>query len=319
MAVLVGIDEAGFGPILGPLVVSSSTFSLPREMLKEDMWSILTKSLAPKRTRLVGRLLICDSKKAYSKSTGIKHLERTVLACLEALGKSPNTLADILTILCPTCLSRLSSYPWYQNITDRQLSQKTTDIKIASGALTNDMTSKSIKLLNIRSDCLDVAHYNKMVDAVKNKANVLFTSTSGLIKVAFDTYGCDDLQIIVDRQGGRTHYRDPLLRMFPHTELTILSENQTNSSYQLTYGDKTMRIHFTVGGDKRFLPVALASMVSKYLRELMIGCLNDYFIQFDPGLKPTAGYWTDGLRFINDIKTHLHNVSVDSNLLVRSR
>ena len=64
MAILVGIDEAGFGPILGPLVVSSSTFSLPRQLLASDLWQVLRRSVGNRRKRLAGRLLIADSKKA---------------------------------------------------------------------------------------------------------------------------------------------------------------------------------------------------------------------------------------------------------------
>ena len=45
MVVLVGIDEAGFGPLLGPLVVSSSTFSLPHNLLTTDLWQILRNSV----------------------------------------------------------------------------------------------------------------------------------------------------------------------------------------------------------------------------------------------------------------------------------
>ncbi|MFQ6036606.1 MAG: hypothetical protein ACE5NM_12280, partial [Sedimentisphaerales bacterium] len=60
MAVLVGIDEAGFGPILGPMVVSSSTLSLPRNLLTANLWQVLKKSVADKRKRLAGRLLIAD-------------------------------------------------------------------------------------------------------------------------------------------------------------------------------------------------------------------------------------------------------------------
>ena len=113
MAALVGIDEAGFGPILGPLVVSSTTFLLPDHLLEADLWQILDRSVGRKRKRLAGRLLITDSKKAYSKSLGIKHLQRTVLASLRGLDKKPATLAELISLLCPNCLERLNDYPWH--------------------------------------------------------------------------------------------------------------------------------------------------------------------------------------------------------------
>jgi len=108
MAVLVGIDEAGYGPIMGPLVVSSSAFSLPKDLLKFDLWHILRRSLSDKRSRLAGRLLITDSKKAYSRSIGIKHLERTTITLLKCLGTEPATLTELMEFLCPDCLERLS-------------------------------------------------------------------------------------------------------------------------------------------------------------------------------------------------------------------
>ena len=319
MVVLVGIDEAGFGPILGPLVVSSSTFLLPHHLLTSDLWQILRKSLANRRKRLAGRLLIADSKKAYSKSLGIKHLERTVLAALKCLGKEPTTLAELIELLCPSCLERLSAYPWYSDIESHCLSAEVADRAIASSVLADDLASNGIELLELKSHCLDVAYYNKMVASVKNKANVLFTATSQLIKTAYDNFAGDDLQIMVDRQGGRVRYRKNLQRMFGDMELKILRESPATSSYELQAGGKAMRVHFVVGADGRFLPVSLASMVSKYLRELLIGSINRYFAGFSDELKPTAGYWKDGLRFIEDLKISLPHVQFDSNQLIRSR
>jgi len=78
-------------------------------------------------------------------------------------------------------------------------------------------------------------------------------------------------------------------------------------------------LHFVVGADERFLPVSLASMVSKYLRELLIHNINRYFTGFHSDLRPTAGYWKDGLRFIDDLKTNIPGLQVDMEQLVRSR
>jgi ribonuclease HII len=319
MVVLVGIDEAGFGPILGPLVVSSSTFLLPHHLLTANLWHILGKSAGSRRKHLAGRLLIADSKKAYSKSLGIKHLERTVLACLRCLGKKPATLTELLTLLSPHCLERLNDYPWYKGADSYKISTDSADMAIASAVLKDDLASNGIELLELRSYCLDVGYYNKMVATVKNKASVLFTTTCQLIKNAFDNFVGDDLQIIVDRQGGRVHYRKNLQRMFPDMKLKILKETPANSSYELQANGKQMRLHFTVGADNRFLPVSLASMVSKYLRELLVYNINRYFAGHCAELKPTAGYWKDGLRFIEDLKKNIPHVQVDTNQLIRCR
>ncbi len=319
MAVLVGIDEAGFGPILGPLVVSSSAFSLPRRLLEADLWQELKKSVADKQKHLAGRLLIADSKKAYSRQKGIKHLQRTTLACLKGLGESPATLTELLGVLCKHYPRRLNNYPWYKEADSFVLSADAHDIEIASGVFKDDLAASGIKLLELESCCLDVAHYNKMVAAVKNKANVLFTATSGLIKSAWDNFDDDDLQIIVDRQGGRVHYRKNIQRMFGDMELKIIRETPSSSSYELRESKRTMRLHFVVGADDRFLPVSLASMVSKYLRELLVRNINRYFAGHCAELKPTAGYWKDGLRFIDDLKTNIPHLAYDRNQLIRIR
>ena len=319
MAVLVGIDEAGFGPILGPLVVSSSAFSVPHHFLTADLWQVLNKSVAKRRKHFAGRLLIADSKKAYNRREGIKHLERTVLSAFRCLDKTPTTLVELLMLLCPDCVERLETYPWYKAIARYSTSTDIADIAIASAVLKDDLASNGMKLLDLKSCCLDVAYYNKMVSAVKNKAGVLFTATSRLVKSAYDNFGDDDLQIIIDRQGGRVRYRKMLQRMFPDMKLRILKEDPKASSYELEADGRRMRLHFLVGADERLLPVSLASMVSKYLRELLVGNINSYFAGFHTALRPTAGYWKDGLRFIDDLKKNVPHASFDSNQLIRCR
>ncbi len=65
------------------------------------------------------KILISDSKKAYSKSIGIKHLERTVLTFLKYLGKQPADMTELMEILCPESLGRLGGYPWHKNSQNR--------------------------------------------------------------------------------------------------------------------------------------------------------------------------------------------------------
>ena len=301
MAVLVGIDEAGLGPILGPLVVSSAAFSVDREHLKTDLWKLLKKSVGKTRSRLKGRLLINDSKKAFSKSLGILHLQRTVLASLHVLDRKPGNLDELITHLCGDRLERLDAYPWYSGRAEARLSFDEADIRIASGLFQRDLVANGMSILDCRCMCYDVAHYNKLIETMRNKASVVFTATAGLINEAWEKYRGEDLQIVVDRQGGRVRYGDILRKMWGGLSLTILQESDNHSSYELCDGSRKMRVHFVVGADSRYMPVSLASMQSKYLRELMMGCINRHFRTFDENLKPTAGYWQDGLRFIGDL------------------
>ena len=350
MAILVGIDEAGYGPILGPMVVSSTAFTVPDRHLKSDLFGLLANAVTTKKSRLAGRVLITDSKKAYSKSAGIGHLRRTVLAALAAGASGgaddpapnhlPATTAELLEALCPQCRPRLDEYPWYRKLAETPLGADPDDIHIAGSVLKNTLAANDMNMLGINACCLDVGHYNTMVSAVKNKATVLFTAVSTLIKQAFDnTYSSPNpdspplwrhdrgdtdpdsaiLQIIIDRQGGRVNYRNTLARMFPDMEMKVIRQDTAISSYELTRGWRKMRLHFVVKADSIHLPVALASMTSKYIRELLIGSLNSYFLTHFADLKPTAGYWKDGLRFIEDIKENLPRLKYDSEKLIRSR
>lgn len=319
MVILAGIDEAGYGPILGPLVVSCSAFSIPENMVACDLWGVLKKSVAKNRKHLGGRVLIADSKKAYSTSIGIKHLQRTTLAMMKSLGFEPQSFNQALSYLCPDCFSRLADYPWHQNTESLQIHCDKADIRIASEVLANDMAENHIKPLALRSICLDTVYYNNLVSRTKNKASVLFSAAANLMQKIWDDFPKNNLQIIIDRQGGRSHYRKNLQLAFSELELVIIAENDNCSTYELKNNSRSMRVHFVTKADDRFLAVSLASMVSKYVREILIADINRYFLSFEPSLKPTAGYWQDGQRFIADIKTLIPNVKYDHNQLIRCR
>ncbi len=319
MAILAGIDEAGFGPLLGPLVVSCAAFSVEPAMRDEDLWQMLGKSAGKCRKRLAGRLLIADSKKAYNRAEGLGHLERTSLAVLECLGNRPADLAELLGRLCPECLPRLADYPWYQDLQDRRLRPATADARIAAKVFADDLRAHGGSLADLRTCCLDVAYFNRMVQNVRNKAQVLFIAVTQLIQAIMSNFPGQEIAIQVDRQGGRAHYRENLLRGFPDMELSVLQESEECSVYEMRDASRKVKLTFEIEADDRYLPVSLASMISKYVRELLMDCLNAYFLKRDDGLKPTAGYWQDGQRFIAELRTRLPHLVLDMNRLVRCR
>ncbi len=321
MSVLVGIDEAGYGPILGPLTIFCSAFRMPREKLAADMWQILGRSVSRSKKRLAGRLIICDSKKAFDRSVGVSSLQRTILCALGCIGGSsmPANIRQAVEMLCPDSAHQLNEYPWYHKLDACPIITDQADIGIARHTLLNDLQNNSMEILAMRGYCLDAGHYNELVEKVRNKASVLFTHVCRHIQAAIDNWGREDLQIVIDRQGGRDNYAPLLRRMFGQMELEIIRQDSRMSSYQLRYGEKTVRLHFVVKADENYLPVCLASMAGKYVRELLMDRINEYFLSRCPGLAPTAGYWQDGSRFIREIKDNHPTCQYDYNKLVRMK
>lgn len=319
MAILAGIDEAGFGPLLGPLVVSSSVFGTDADMSSADLWQVLRQSVGKTRTRLAGRLLVADSKKAYKRAEGIGHLERSVLASLAGLSKEPGDLTELIKCLCPDCLPRLLQYPWFQKLSSRHLPVGSPDLRIAAKVFAQDMIENGVKLVDLRTCCLDVAYYNTLMEQVKNKSSVLFGTTTQLVQRILDSSTDPSISILIDRQGGRVHYREHLLRSFPDMSLLIMEETEEKSAYEMRTDTRCVVLSFEVAADDHHLPVSLASMVSKYVRELLMDSMNDYFVTLNPALKPTAGYWQDGLRFLADLQAHLPDLRIDPHQMVRCK
>jgi ribonuclease HII len=79
-----------------------------------------------------------------------------------------------------------------------------------------------------------------------------------------------------------------------------------------------VEVQFHVGAEQ-FLSVALASMVSKYLRELAMQAFNEFWRRHVPDLRPTAGYPTDARRFKQAIEPMCKQLGIDDRLLWRCR
>ena len=78
MGLLIGMDEAGYGPNLGPLVVTVTVWEVPGAPREFDLWAAMADIASQLPTREPLRLQIADSKQVYSPGKGLAALEKSV-------------------------------------------------------------------------------------------------------------------------------------------------------------------------------------------------------------------------------------------------
>ncbi len=320
MAIVAGIDEAGYGPLLGPLVVTGVVFEVPDSLVGASLWGTLKRSISQRASVKELRLPVLDSKKLYSTKTGLGGLERAALVMLKTGGQCPSTLGQLLGLVAPRVLDDLPAYPWYREF-DRKLPVKCSEGEIATraNAVGRDMVSTAVCMSAVLSEVLLEGHYNRLIADVRNKAVVSLSLVLRLVQQVFSRSGGQGVHVHVDRQGGRTHYREQLLLSFPDYHLRIVEEGETRSAYELTRATTCHQLDFVTDGESRHLPIALAGIYSKYIRELLMGAFNAFWGRQVSGLRPTAGYYTDARRFLHDIEGAVESLGIDPTLLVRSR
>src|SRR5262245_8810770 len=113
---IAGIDEAGYGPNLGPFVMTAVVCRVRTIPPEGCLWSLL--SAAVRRGGKAGkgdkRLVIDDSKVVHNGKRGLANLERGVFATLGKQITAP-TLAQLLTHLSGA--TELGEEVWYTGTT----------------------------------------------------------------------------------------------------------------------------------------------------------------------------------------------------------
>ena len=102
----------------------------------------------------------------------------------------------------------------------------------------------------------------------------------------------------------------------------IVALFDTTSSYRLEQcspgqAPRIMNIQFQVDGDGIHMPVVLASMISKYTRELLMTRFKAWFAHRAPQIKPTAGYGQDAKRFWQELQPILPELAIQPQQLRR--
>ncbi len=275
MPIYSGIDEAGLGPILGPFCATSTTIQGP---------SPLKELLEDQQKKL---FYVDDSKKVFQGKYGLQRLEESVLSFYTLLtGSVPKTLKSFIPSL---------NGEWYNREMTLPLTVSEDHIVENASKIDELFDQRGVKLLDIKKTAISDKSFNSLIDTSDNKSIVCQKIVEPLIKQV-GTFA--NSEITVDKQGGRKFYSDYLNQLFPSDEINIEFEEANHSRYEIS--DKS--ISFRAKADSSSFTVALASMFSKYMREIAMTSFNRHWYSLNSDVKPTAGYYTDGVRFLKDLE-----------------
>jgi hypothetical protein len=297
---VLGIDEAGYGPLLGPLVVAASLWRVAPAHVEADFWQALAAGVCRTAARADARVPVGDSKQVFDRKRGLSTLERTVLAFAQAIDLRCATLGDLLVALGAAMTG--SACPWYQDLSaPLPADPARSACDGAAQLLAATMTSGGLACCGLQGRVLTEDAFNRRVAQTRNKAALVLEAVLELMQWAGDRCGDQDLHVRVDRLGGRADYRALLMQAFPARHVHVLAVDERCSRYRLAAQRNDWHVEFVVEGEQRHLPIALASMLAKYVRELLMERFNAYWRKLAPALRPTAGYYTDAQRFLADI------------------
>ena len=290
------------------------------------MWDLLSRAVSRTIAGRNGRIVVNDSKRLYTPSAGIQHLELGVLTFAGVMGLRPATVDRWLDALGDRCHRNLGALPWYEPCNDRPWdvlprTQTAAEVAVARNLLATTMKQHCVSMLDMGAAVVFEDRFNQMTAATRSKAATSFTFVAQHLLSIWQQFGKQSPLVIVDRQSGRVHYRELLSLAFPDARMSVLEESETSSSaYCLDDGrmdGRNMTVRFEVDAESRHMPVALASMISKYTRELLMERFKAWFSSQAPQIKPTAGYALDAKRFWRQIQPVLTKLSIEPSRLRR--
>jgi hypothetical protein len=323
--VFAGIDEAGLGPLLGPLTLGWSAFRVPRG--QADLWSSLERVVSNEPRQDRHRLIVADSKKVYSRNPrGRRRLEATALAFLaqlDPLGIGPRAGADLLLQAPPelrTPPEVYAAHPWYAHLPDELPRHVPADrLAMRREQLAQALERTGVSLSGAGVRVVPAGELNQSFSDTDNKALSHWRVVSGVVLDLWRRHADEGLSLFVDRLGGRRRYAGLLERLLPKARVEVRGEARGLSEYLVSEPPRRMRIAFAERCEERAFSVALASCLAKYARELSMEAFNDYFGALQPGLRPTAGYTADGRRWLEEARPALERAEVPRAVLVRAR
>lgn len=307
---LVGLDEAGYGPNLGPFVMSMVAVRWQGEGDWVEAFQKLSRCAREKPDP--SRPLVDDSKKSFVKE-GLSGLEKTVTAFFPI----PEDFRTLIEQSVVVGASETIGEHWFQG--KETLSQN--EPEAASRAQTAArFASAGFSDFHYGLVVLPAAIFNEVVRKEDNKGAVLSLGLIRLLSHLGKVLPEDaNIRVFVDKHGGKNQYCATLQNILDQGVMVAQKESSAESIYKSMGAIHAWKLHILPRADSKYPLVGLASMLAKWLREKLMGQFNGFWQQKVPGLEPTAGYPGDAPRFFAQIEAKAMELGFERDLLWRER
>lgn len=272
---VVGVDENGLGPQLGPLVATA----VVAEVEQYDS----------ERFREIGFDLDVGDSKQTSAFGKMEHAEGVALALAELeAGRVPETFDQLLEALSLDGLLTLRS-PCPDRRTARQCWEPTLKLPMYEGdvdegrKILKQLKRRGFRIRRLRTTLACAGVLNESLDAGRKKLQVDLNLFERLLQDAAASFD-EPLEAYCGLVGGIRNY-PKYFRHFDKVE--TVKEEKGLFEYKV---EDVGRVIFEIKADDHHLPVGLASMLGKYVRELGMARIIRFYREQDESLPKASGY-----------------------------
>ncbi len=264
---VLGIDENGYGPMLGPLVVTGVLLEFdgePFEELKTENFNFPIK--------------VQDSKKVFSRTPSSYAAGEILTWGILLAGGIEST--DLRSMIMKISGEDVNLHP---EIEVPVWARKAINLEIPAY-----LRKVGIRVLEIKAKILQPLDFNEMIEFVDNKALLDYLLFEHLLyKMEFDF----DIAMM-GKIGGTKFYESNFFMRTGAQVVETYEEKKEMSGYRLKLPHREFDAYFILNGDEKYLPITLASIIGKYLREIFMLSLN-YEAGFKTPIPYASGYRHD--------------------------
>ncbi len=366
----IGIDEAGYGPILGPFVMTAVAIGRSGTLRAKEPWKLLEKVTDRARGRKKSAdseqwFVVADSKQVYHGSNRLAELEFHTLPVLWPWLGSDRRFSTLLERLSVSGLPQDMALVCYRAALPLPMCHEVDEIVHRAEVWRERLNRAGLVFDAPRIFVLLPPTINALITRYGTKAVLPWLGWRELLSAWNANMArhalAETCEVWCDRLGGRQYYAGLLCEALTGWQLQHYLEMPWQCRYVFTaevetladgspravsqkgrrpcrrgreqpipnrcsdagtsaaFGERQWTVVVTPEAETRSFAVALASMISKYIREVFMRHFNSYWQEQVPGLRPTAGYPSDGERFLREIEPARRSLGLTEAQLRRCR